>query len=50
VKFVPEIAAADYDRDFDSLDVPAPFKRAMILHRGKLTPEYEYLKEYLKGY
>ncbi len=50
VKFVPDIAAADYDRDFESLNVPAPFKRAMILHRGKLTPDYEYLKEYLKGY
>ncbi len=50
VKFVPDIAAADYDKDFESLDVPAPFKRAMILHRGKLTPAYKYLEEYLKGY
>ncbi len=50
VKFVPDIAAADYDLDFESLNVPAPFKRAMILHRGKLTPDFEYLKEYLKDY
>ena len=50
VKFVPDIAAADYDKDFESLNVPAPFKRAMILHRGKLTPAYKYLEEYLKGY
>lgn len=50
VDYVPEIAAADYDRNFESLNVPAPFKRAMILHRGKLTPDFEYLKEYLKNY
>jgi alpha-aminoadipic semialdehyde synthase len=48
VDFVPDIAAADYDLDFQSLNVPAPFKRAMILHRGKLTPDFEYLNEYLK--
>ena len=50
VKFVPDIAAADYDKDFKDLEIPLPFKNAMILHRGKLTPDYEYLKEYLKGY
>ena len=50
VDFVPDIAAADYNRDFETLDVPAPFKRAMILHRGRLTPDFEYLKEHLKGY
>jgi len=50
VDFVPEIAAADYNLDFKSLNVPAPFKRAMILHRGVLTPDFEYLKEHLKSY
>lgn len=50
VDFVPDIAAADYNRDFETLNVPAPFKRAMILHRGTLTPDFEYLKEHLKGY
>jgi len=50
VDFVPDIAAADYSRDFESLNVPAPFKRAMILHRGKLTPDFEYLKEHVKNY
>ncbi len=50
VDFVPDIAAADYNLDFESLNVPAPFKRAMILHRGKLTPDFEYLNEYLKDY
>jgi len=50
VDFVPDIAAADYNRNFETLNVPAPFKRAMILHRGTLTPDFEYLKEHLKGY
>lgn len=50
VDYVIDIAAADYSCDFENLNIPAPFKRAMILHRGKLTPDFEYLKEHLKGY
>ena len=50
VKFVPEIAAANYDLPFNELNIPAPFKNAMILHRGRLTPDFVYLKEHLKGY
>ncbi len=49
VNYIPDIAAADYNLNFENLNVPAPFKRAMILHRGKLTPDFEYLNEYVKG-
>lgn len=48
VKFVPAIAKADYDVDFSDLELPAEIKRALILHKGKLTPEFEYISEYLK--
>lgn len=47
LKFVPAIAAADYSVDFRHLDLPAEIKRAVILHRGKLTPEYAYISQYL---
>jgi alpha-aminoadipic semialdehyde synthase len=47
-EFVPAIARADYGADFDRLALPDPVKRAVILHRGKLTPDYEYIKEYVK--
>ncbi len=45
--FVPAIAAADFTSSFEDLELPAPIKRAVIVHRGELTPEFEYLREYL---
>jgi saccharopine dehydrogenase (NAD+, L-lysine forming) len=48
VDFVPAIARADYSADFEQLKLPAEIKRAMILHRGELTPDYQYIQEYLK--
>lgn len=45
--FVKSIAAADFNRDFSSLELPGPIKKALILHRGKLTPDYEYIRQYL---
>jgi len=47
--FIPAIAAADYSREFDELNLPSPIKRAVIVHRGKLTPEFEYLEEHLEA-
>ena len=48
VGYVKSIAAADYDVPFIDLALPGPIKRAMILHKGKLTPDFEYISEYLK--
>lgn len=45
--FVAPIAGTDFGSDFDSLSLPGPIKKALILHRGKLTPDYEYIKQYL---
>lgn len=47
-KFIYSIATADYTADFENIDLPQPIRRAMILHKGELTQEYQYLKEYLK--
>lgn len=47
VNFVPAIAQADYSQDFDSLRLPSEIKRALILHKGELTPDYQYISEYL---
>lgn len=46
-QFVPAIAKADYAVPFDKLALPPEVKKAVIVYRGKLTPEYEYLKDYL---
>ena len=45
--FVKPIADADFNRDFSSLELPAPIKKALILHKGKLTPDYDYIRQYL---
>jgi len=47
IPFVPALARADFSKDFDNLEIPAEFKRAVIAHQGKLTPDFEYLKKYL---
>ncbi len=46
--YVKAIAAADYNVPFADLDIPGPVKRAMILHKGRLTPEFEYISQYLE--
>ena len=45
--YIKPIANADYSKDFNSLDLPNPIKRAMILHKGELTPDYKYIEQYL---
>lgn len=47
LKFVPAIAVADYEVSFENLDLPNPIKRAVILHKGELTPDYKYIQEFL---
>ena len=45
--FVHAIASADYNVRFEQLDLPVPIKKAMILHNGELTPEYQYMERFL---
>jgi alanine dehydrogenase len=48
VNFVKPIADADFNELFDDLDLPKAIKKALILHRGELTPDYKYMEEFLK--
>lgn len=48
-RFVPSIAMADFTSDFDKLVLPPEIKKAVIVYRGKLTPEYAYLEKFLKN-
>ena len=47
VPFVPEIVQCEYDQPFDRLPLSLPIRRAVIVHRGNLTPDYEYLRKFL---
>jgi alpha-aminoadipic semialdehyde synthase len=46
-EFVPAIAKADYSVPFEELDLPPEIKRAVIVHRGELTPDYRYIEQFL---
>lgn len=41
--FVSDICRADFEQDFDDIQLPEEIKGAMILHKGCLTKNYEYL-------
>lgn len=49
LEFIPVFASADFTvASFNELDLPREIKDAVIVYRGKLTKNYDYLKEYLQ--
>lgn len=46
-RFIPAIAQADFRVGFEELNLPPEIKRAVIVHHGKLTPDYQYIERYL---
>ena len=45
--FAPDIVNADFDASFDALALPYAIKKALILHKGQFTPDYEYMKDFI---
>jgi saccharopine dehydrogenase (NAD+, L-lysine-forming) len=45
--FVPKLAGVDFSKSFDDCTLPDPIKKAVILYQGDLTPDYEYMKQFL---
>jgi len=45
---IPAIVAADFDVPFEDLHLPPPIKRAVIVHRGELAPDYAQLRRHLE--
>ena len=48
--FIPGIVNANFDEDFERCDLPPEIKRAVVVYKGELTPEFRYLDENLKSY
>ncbi len=48
-EFVPAMAEADFQKPFAECGLPDVLRRAVILYRGELAPDYAYLKAYLHG-
>ena len=47
--FVPALAAADFGLETARLELPVTVRRALVLHQGNLTSDYEYLTQCLKN-
>lgn len=45
--FVPALANCDFSRDFESCGLPPELRRATIVYHGRLTPQYNYLEQFL---
>jgi hypothetical protein len=44
---MPALAAADLSLPFERLSLPPELLRALILHHGAFTPEYEYMRRFV---
>lgn len=47
LRFIPDLAKADFTVAFKDLELPQELKRAIIVYRGNLTNDYSYLNKYL---
>jgi alpha-aminoadipic semialdehyde synthase len=47
LRFLPALARCDWSRPFETLDLQDEIRRAVIVHRGRLTPKYAYLARHL---
>ena len=45
--FIPAIAKADYSVDFANCSLPSEIKGAVILYKGELTPDFEYMIKFI---
>jgi len=49
MRFVPALARCDWKAPFETLGLPPELKRAVIVHRGALTPRYAGLEAALRA-
>ncbi|HDZ27396.1 hypothetical protein LCGC14_1061450 [marine sediment metagenome] len=47
---VPAIAKADFSGNFADCNLPDAVKKAVILYKGKFTPDYEYIKNFINQF
>jgi alpha-aminoadipic semialdehyde synthase len=47
VNYIQPLAAADFSLPFEQLQIPTALRRGVILYKGQLTLNFEYLKQHL---
>ena len=45
--YVPGLAQTDFSASLESMDIHPHFRKAMIVHKGELTSDFEYLRKYV---
>ena len=45
--YIPALSRADFDSSFEALRLPNEIKNAIILYKGKFTPDFKYMESYL---
>ncbi len=45
--YLPQLANLNYEDSLENLNLPPAFEKAIIAHRGQLTPNYSYLEKSL---
>jgi alpha-aminoadipic semialdehyde synthase len=45
--FIPAMARCDLSAPFEDCDLPPEIKRAVIAYQGQLTPDYQYIQDFL---
>jgi alanine dehydrogenase len=48
IDYIDGLVSSDFKNDTENLQLPGPIAKALILHQGQLTKEYDYMKEYIK--
>ena len=47
---IAPLVNVDWQVPFEMLDLPPCLKRAVILHQGRLTPDYQYIQKHLEAH
>jgi alpha-aminoadipic semialdehyde synthase len=48
LRFLPALSRADWTEPFETLELQDEIRRAVVVHRGRLTPNYAHLERHLK--
>lgn len=48
-EFIPALLKTDFSLDFNRVNLPAELKQATILYNGEFTPDFEYMREFIKN-
>jgi alpha-aminoadipic semialdehyde synthase len=45
--YIPEIAQSDFSKPIRQLQLSDPIRKSLIVHKGQLTPDFQYLEDHL---